>query len=234
MLGQKFLKKIFSFLLSREYKIPPTSDINLQDIYKHINTNQDGISDHLPLIYIEGLKIKPSLIVELGVRGGESTFVFEKIARKCDSYLISNDIEEIDFTIEHDKWFFVRMDDIQFSENFKKFTNENAIPNEIDLLFIDTSHLYEHTKEEIGTWFRHLSKKGTVIFHDTNLTKIYKRINKTIGAGWDNDRGVIRALEDFFKVKFDEKKYFQTILSEFIIEHYPNCSGLTIIKKIMV
>ena len=81
----------------------------------------------------------------------------------------------------------------------------------------------------LGTY----QKKGTVIFHDINLSKIYKRINKTIGAGWDNDRGVIRALEDFFQVKFDEKRYFQTIMSEFIIEHYPNCSGLTIIKKIM-
>ena len=45
-------------------------------------------------LFTEALSVHPSLIVELGVRGGESTFVFERVAKMCGSQLGSVDIED--------------------------------------------------------------------------------------------------------------------------------------------
>ena len=56
------------------------------------------------------------------------------------------------------------MDDCEFDPIFK-----NVIKEPVDVLFIDTSHLYEHTVRELAAWFPLLANKALVIFHDTNL-----------------------------------------------------------------
>ena len=69
--------------------------------------------------------------------------------------------------------------------------------------------------------------------HDTNLSSYpYRRIDGSIGYGWDNQRGVMRAIEDFFGILLDEKT-FQSVSNVNSIDyliHFPWNNGLTILK----
>ena len=45
-------------------------------------------------------------------------------------------------------------------------------------------------------------------------------------------RNVIKALEDYFSVKYDESSFFTDFRSDMLIKHYPYCNGLTVVKRI--
>ena len=192
-----------------------------------------GISDHLINLFVESLSMKPRLIVELGVRGGESTFVLERVAKLSGAKLISVDIEDCSGSSSYGEWNFVQEDDIAFGKRFIPWCRERRIEPSIDILFIDTSHLYEHTAQEIRLWFDFLSDKCKVFFHDTNLKNVYFKKDGSMHIGWDNGRGVIRAVEDYFGASFDEKKNFVDFRKGWLIKHYSYCSGFTILEKII-
>ncbi len=99
------------------------------------------------------------------------------------------------------------------------------------MLFIDTSHLYEHTKQEIASWFPFLATNARVFFHDTNLKQVYFRRDGTMGLGWENERGVIRAIEEHFGVSLPEKRDFVDAREGWLIRHYANSSGLTVLTR---
>src|SRR4051794_24576059 len=56
------------------------SGLDLFDEISQRSAIRTDISDHLQMLFFESLPLRPSLIVELGVRGGESTFVLERVA----------------------------------------------------------------------------------------------------------------------------------------------------------
>ncbi len=235
---RNIIKRGVAFIYARLYNLfHPAKKENIElldDFEREIfekSLKRTDINDHLLTIYRESIEIKPKLIVELGVRGGESTFVFERVARKFNSILISVDIEDCSKITNYEKWFFIKKDDIQFSREFKQWCTQRGIEPSIDILFIDTSHLYSHTKEEIKSWFPFLSKKCKVIFHDTNISFLFKRKDGSLQNGWNNNRGVIRAIEEFCGKKFNEKIEFKDYCKNFEIKHYPYCSGLTILTK---
>lgn len=209
----------------------PATPKEFQDVHAFAQQRSD-ISDHLPTIFSESLRRKPAMIVELGVRRGSSTYVFERVARICDSILLSVDIEECSELSTYSNWYFVRADDVMFGEQFRQWCASHSAPDSIDVLFIDTSHTYEHTKGEIATWFKYLSDHALVIFHDTNMKEVYRRLDGTIGHGWNNSRGVIQAVQEYLDCPFDETVNFTGIVGGWLIRHYANCSGLTILEKL--
>ena len=215
---------------SRTYT-PPTDMDAYREIQRRARTSTD-ISDHLPRLFVEALQADPNTIVELGVRGGESTFAFERAARLTGASVVSVDVNETSYTSEYDDWRFVRADDIEFAERFKEWCSEHDVGSSIDVLFVDTSHHYDHTVTEINAWFPHLGNGAVVLFHDTNMGRIYRREDGTVDRGWDNDRGVIRALEEYFDCSFDETEPFVTVSGGFVVRHYPLCSGLTVLRKV--
>ena len=188
------------------------------------------INDHLPTLFIESLNTKPRLIIELGVRDGESTFVFERVARLCDARVVSVDIKPASRLSQDERWRFVQSDDIEFAKRFPAWCRENGLPKEIDILFIDTSHFFEHTVQEIAHWFPLLAPRAKVFFHDTNLRRIYFRKDGSMGVAWSN-RGVIRALEKFFSKNFNEREEFTASINGWVITHYAQCSGFTILTR---
>lgn len=190
------------------------------------------ISDHLVPLYLETLELEPKLIVELGVRGGESTFVFERVARRTGASLVSVDLEDCSQAIDYPKWNFVRSDDIEFARRFPDWCREKSLPPQIDALFIDTSHVYEHTLQEMKSWLPLVGPRGKVFFHDSNQRRLYWRKNGTVGLGWWNERGVIRAIEDYFGRRFDERRDFVDAAQGWLIRHTAACSGLTILRRI--
>jgi cephalosporin hydroxylase len=195
-------------------------------IQNYSDYKDTDISSHLPTIYREAYKISPKVIVELGVRGGESSIVFSCIAEELGSKVYGIDIEPCEYgTIRNGH--FICGDDIEVAKKFSE---------SIDVLMIDTSHLFQHTRGEIAGWFPHLSERAVIFFHDTNIDgKGYLRANGSRGANWDNDRGVIRALEEWSCMEFDESTDFEMQFekngSKWSLKHYTICNGLMVIHK---
>lgn len=212
---------------------PPKGPVHpaLADVVARAEGRTD-INDHLVTIFVEALLARPKLIVELGVRGGESTFVFERIAALLDAQLVSVDLEDCSPACAHENATFVQADDVQFATRFAEWCKERGVRPSIDVLFIDTSHEYEHTRREIEAWFPHLSPGATVFFHDTHLVKVYKRKDGSRGLAWDNQRGVIRAIEQHFRTTYDETVPFEDYRDEWVIRHVPWCCGLTVLRRV--
>ncbi|MFB6212575.1 MAG: class I SAM-dependent methyltransferase [Candidatus Magasanikbacteria bacterium] len=210
----------------------PPSDNNQYNEIRKLSGDDTDISDHLTFMFEESLRNNPSTIVELGVRGGVSSAVFRRVSEICGSDLISVDLQDCSDALDYEDWYFIQRDDLEFAGEFKEWSQENGLKDEVDILFIDTSHEHEHTKEEIESWFPHLASNGIVFFHDTNLSGFYFREDGSVGKAWDNDRGVIGAIEELIGCSLDEKKRFSTIKSGFLIRHNPYCNGMTMLKKL--
>jgi len=194
------------------------------------------IAAHLSMLFFFTVDAKPRLIVELGTRGGESTRALLSAAVVSNATVLSLDIEDCSgLDLAHrQRWHFVKADDIEFGKTgFAKWCSAADLKPEIDVLFVDTSHLYEHTKQEIAVWSQLLSERGVMIFHDTNLGRgTSARLGHLIGHGWDNQRGVIRAIEEFLGKHYDESCFFTDVANGFLLVHYPNSNGLTVLKKL--
>jgi hypothetical protein len=76
-----------------------------------------------------------------------------------------------------------------------------------------------------------MSERSKVFFHDTNMSWVYYRKDGSMGIGWENSRGVIAALEKYFDHRFDERQDFTALAGEWLVRHFANCSGLTILEK---
>lgn len=208
------------------------SDIEeLNTVVQYAEPRSD-INEHLPTLFMEAYSLTPKVIVELGTRGADSTFALEKVAHLCDSRLISVDLEPCRSEEVFSNWYFIQEDDLLFAKRFKEWAQEKMMNTEIDFLFLDTSHEYEHTKQEIEAWFPLVSPDGKIAFHDTNMGRLYKRQDGSRGIGWDNDRGVIRAIEEFLGTPLDETRNFQTIIKGWQVTHWSTCSGLTLMERV--
>jgi predicted O-methyltransferase YrrM len=196
---------------------------------------KSDISDHLNTIFFFTLNARPKLIVELGTRGGESTRALLSAASICDAILLSVDIKDCGLLNMpyRERWEFIKANDVEFGKQpFINWCQRRGIDAKIDVLFIDTSHIYEHTKKEIEVWSKYLSENGVMMFHDTNAGRgAYSRTDGSCGLGRNNKRGVIRAIEEFVGQKYDENSFFSDLRNNFLIKHYPYCDGLTILKK---
>ncbi len=194
------------------------------------------ICDHLGTMFFFTLDARPRLIVELGTNQGESTRAFLAAAAMTDATVLSIDKQEcsqLELPFK-ERWHFVKSDDVEFARNsFTEWCRERSMEPVIDLLFIDTSHEYGHTKQEIETWTPYLSDHATIIFHDTNMgTGAYGRLDGSVGFGYENDRGVIRAIEEMVGRRYDETTYFTDYSKGFLIMHHPYCNGLAVLKKV--
>jgi hypothetical protein len=193
------------------------------------------ISDHLGPIFYFTTDRDPKLIVELGTRGGESTRALLAAAQVSDATMLSLDIDNsggLDLPYR-DRWNFIQADDVAFGkERFPGWCEERNLDPKADVIFLDTSHEYEHTKQELEVWMPHLRRGGVMLLHDANMGNgLYGRLDGSIGWGWDNERGVIRAVEEYIGRKYDEKALFSDLVDDFQLLHLPYCNGLTVIKK---
>jgi len=197
---------------------------------------KEAVFDHLGFIFFFTVSARPKLIVELGTRGGASTRALLVAAERSDATVLSIDVDDCaGLDLPHrDRWRFVRSDDIEFGRlRFADWCRGESLEPSIDVLYIDTSHFYEHTREEIDVWFKLLAPRGIVMFHDTNMgTGIYPHTDGHIGTGIDNDRGVIRAIEDFTGRSYIESDFFYDVRGGFAISHFPYGSGLTVMQRL--
>jgi cephalosporin hydroxylase len=195
------------------------------------------IHDHLGLIFAEAVAAQPRLIVELGTRGGVSTRALLAAADVAGAEVLSIDIEDcsgIDIAERfRARWRFVRSDDVAFAgAPFEAFCAERRLPPQADVIFVDTSHRYDHTRAELAAWTPRLSPRGVMLFHDTNMAKWFRRLDGMVDFGWDNERGVIRAIEEFLGRRYDQRTLFTDIVGGFAVQHVPWSSGFTVLRRL--
>lgn len=162
------------------------------------------IHQHLVTLYnlVTGLKAKT--VIELGVNTGESTIALLEAVYATAGKLISVDQQDLPQTrpmLERysltGRWEFHMMNDIKFAaEVWPKGV-------QADLIFVDTSHQYEQTKNEIAAFEPILRPGGIMVFHDT--VSCYD--------------GVQKPINEFLKTH------------KWSYENKTNCNGLGILRK---
>jgi cephalosporin hydroxylase len=200
-------------------------------LFFHDGPRPPDIEDHLPALFWECVAANPKLIVELGTREGVATKALTSAAALSDAHVVSVDIDNCASVSDYPKWQFVQADDVAFASEFPSWCSERGINPSVDFLFIDTSHHYFHTVQEIGAWFPRLSPRCRVVFHDTNLREILRTKNGQRLTGWDNERGVIRAIEEHFEISINETRQALIYVENWRITHLPYCFGLTILER---
>ncbi len=175
--------------------------------YDHELRCQSDIVEHLPYFVELCTELQAKRVIELGVRGGVSTIAWLHGLDLSDGHLWSVDIVPAPDDIESERWTFERGDDTDYEI-------VSRLPTEVDIVFIDTSHTYDHTLKELETYLPLVRAGGRIVMHDTEL----KRPEAS------------DATDPSFPVK--------TAIQEFCDTHHlhwsnkTNCNGLATIKVV--
>ena len=199
-------------------------------------TPKTDISDHLNTIFSLAMAQNPRTILELGTRGGESTKVLTQVAKFTGARGYSVDLSGApNWLTEIDFWNHFVADDTEFPKALIHSWPNGDKYEGIDFLFLDTSHYYEHTLVELDLYWNQVNEGGILMLHDTNCTSVVtRRFSGDPNQGWDNKRGVIRAVEEFFTCAVEENSFVSINLTKRgakALTHFPWNNGLTVIFK---
>lgn len=135
----------------------------LRDLWRRAQHGSD-ISDHLPRLF--ELASRPHVkVIELGVRSGDSTSAFLAAAEAQGGEVWSVDINEPrvpEGWRELPFWYLTVGDDLEVSDR---------LPDQVDIVFIDTSHTFEQTKRELELYVGKVKPGGVMVLHDTELER---------------------------------------------------------------
>ena len=141
----------------------PLSHLRLAQRYAELCATPSDIYLHLPTFVQLCLDRQARHVVELGTRTGVSTVAWLHGLAQTGGRLTSVDIDERPAIGEFDHWTFVQGSDLDpavFSQL-----------DDADIVFVDTSHLYDQTLRELNL-YRHLVKPdGLLVLHDTELAR---------------------------------------------------------------
>lgn len=161
------------------------------------------------------LSLKAKVVVELGVRNGDSTRPLLAAAFITDGYLHSVDIEPAPKIVGASdnilsRWRFYQQDAIEFLKTFDQ---------QIDVAFVDDWHDGDHVYEELQLLASKMTKSGLILMHDTMHTGSHPEYNKSKGDQYFGHYGPYGALQRLDKSVWE----YVTI---------PVSHGLTILRKI--
>lgn len=134
----------------------------LEEQYKSRSNMESDIKGHLPRLFTEVNKRENPVVLELGVRTGNSTSAFLYGVHNAEGELWSVDIADARVPPEwgrSKRWTFLKGDSV--SE-----TILSKIPSEFDVVFIDTSHTFEQTTKELNIYVPKVKEGGVVLMHD--------------------------------------------------------------------
>ena len=212
----------------------PTAIVENKDFGSELDSD---IAELLPVLFILARLQNPKNLLELGTRGGESTKVLLKVCELIGIVGRSVDLSPAPNWLDKKiSWRHYVSDDINFAKDLKikKVWPSGEKFVGIDFLFIDTSHYFSHTKQELIEFWDLLNTGALIVFHDSNLSeKPNWMLSRKLNWGWNNKRGVTNAVEDFFSISISEEKFFVMLGSkefEFLF-NVPWNNGLLAIKK---
>jgi predicted O-methyltransferase YrrM len=122
------------------------------------------IQEQMPLLRDTARRYWKPTIIELGTRTGESTSAFLAGASATGGYVYSVDMGPSTHEwLDTGLWHFLSADDMSD-------VAAEWLPGECDILFIDTSHRYGHTLDELRLYVPRVKPGGMVLMHDVELT----------------------------------------------------------------
>jgi len=139
------------------------------DAYLDRLSKPSDIQEYLPFFYETARSYPGVRVLELGARTGNSTLAFLAGAQEAQGSVVSVDIDDVPRAVNGMApwrkipwWAFIRGDDMDPAV-------QAQLPGEVDVLFLDTSHEYEHTLAELHAYMPRVAPGGVALFHDTRL-----------------------------------------------------------------
>ena len=155
-------------------------------------------------------------ILELGVQKGISTNYFLEVCEKNNGKLYSVDIEDCSKVSNNPRWKFIHSRDDDFDKIF------NLIPNQVDIIYIDSLHEAYHVEKLIYNYYAKLKVGGYIFIDDiSHLLYLQNKPRNNFYCEINNKETFDKILEiynnntDLFDLSFSFKS-----------------SGLGVIKKI--
>ena len=178
--------------------------VSLAELYAERCATPSDIYLHLPRMVDLVTELDAKHVIELGTRSGVSTIAWLYGLSQTGGRLTSVDLDTKPDIGDFDHWTFVQGDD-----------TDPVVVSALapaDIVFIDSSHLYAHTVQELNI-YRWLVKPGGVIcMHDTELQR-----PETAGP---------------FEPPFPVRKALLEFVADTRYEHinYPECYGFAVVK----
>lgn len=135
--------------------------MSLEAEFHRLCAEPSDINEHLTTFVGLVDELQAEHVIELGTRTGVSTIAWLHALTATGGRLTSIDINERPDIGEYDHWTFVQGDDL-----------DPRIVADLDpaeIVFIDTSHLYEHTVAELNVYRWLVKPGGMIVLHDTEL-----------------------------------------------------------------
>lgn len=134
--------------------------VSVYNEYQVRCAQNSDIHQHLPRLHKEA-STGDAVIIELGVRSGNSTAAFLAALEMRGGHLHSVDIDPVTMPwAGHEQWTFHHGDDMLLAAD---------LPDAVDIVFIDTSHHYSQTVAELEMYWRKVKPGGVILMHDTEL-----------------------------------------------------------------
>lgn len=133
--------------------------MTLEQHYHDTLARSSDIQGHLEMFVSLVAELDATKVIELGTRGGVSTVAW-LYALQGRGHLWSVDLDPAPF--DYPDWTFIEGDDCSDAVLAQ-------MPAEADIVFIDTSHAYDHTLKELEKYTPLVRPGGRVLLHDTEL-----------------------------------------------------------------
>ena len=174
------MKNLFNDFLER------IEDSEISKIWK----NHPGVKrKFFDFFYKDLLEIKNPQIIEFGVRHGVSTSLFLDLCPMNDGKLFSIDENDYEYRFNSTKWNFIKSRDDNFEFLKKK------LPNNVDVIFLDTLHKADHVIKILIEYFDNLKEGGYFIIDDISWIPYLKK-----------------NLHDHFYKEINNKETFESLL----------------------
>lgn len=133
---------------------------DLEPLYEHLLTQDTDIKAHLPRFVDLVHRLDAKTVIELGVRTGVSSIAWITALSKTDGHLWSVDIDPAPpIVATHPRCTFTQGADLD------PFLLAQ-LPEQADIVFVDTDHTYELTVEELGAYRPKVRDGGCIVLHD--------------------------------------------------------------------
>ena len=187
--------------------------------------NEKDIDEHLMTLFSLVLSLKPTHVLELGVRTARSTLAFLLATQYTGSRLTSVDIEEMrpDFSFPEEmkkNWQFIKKDALAFLERDFSIILAARKKSEPILVYIDDWHDGLHVKKELELIDEHITPGDLVVLHDLmygNSQPHYRTVEDPKDPQWGNG-GPYKPISEL-----------DLNVWEYVT--MPRCHGLTILRK---
>ena len=182
------MKNLFNDFIER------IEDSEISRIWK----NHPGVKKKFfDFFYKDLLEIKNPQIIEFGVRHGVSTSLFLDLCTINDGKLFSIDENDYEYKFNSTKWNFIKSRDDNFEFLKKK------LPNNVDVIFLDTLHKADHVIKILIKYFDNLKQGGYFIIDDISWVPYLKKNLHDHFYKEVNNKETFESLLQIYSLNFD-------------------------------